>query len=106
MPAPDAPNPDPSAPAEPAPTILRSLGQFVGHIVDSIKTDPDAPSAPPQPGAEPPPSQAVIVKHEVEDQTRQTPKGTVRVRRTVIEEVELDPRGSAGPDTPLPPVAE
>lgn len=97
MSAPDAPIPDPPKPESPPQTILRSLGQFVGHIVDGIKSDPDvpqgAPAAPsPLPAA---PPQSVVVKHEVEEQTRQTPQGVVRVRRTVIEEVELD-RDSPG----------
>lgn len=83
----------PPPPPEP-PTLLRSLGQFFGHIVDGIKSDPDAPDAQPSAGPalpDPVPSQAVVVKHEIDERTRHTPQGVVRIRRTIIEEVALEP---------------
>lgn len=60
-------------------SIMRSLGEFVGHIVKGVKTPVDRPPARRE------------VKREVAEETRQTPGGKVTLRRTTIEEVELHP---------------
>ena len=56
---------------------MRSLGEFVGHIVHSVKADVD-------------PSRRVI-RHEVEEETREVGDQKVTLRRTTIEEIEIDP---------------
>jgi hypothetical protein len=60
-------------------SIMRSLGEFVGHIVRGVKTPVDHPPARRE------------VKREVEEETRETPAGKVTLRRTTIEEVEYHP---------------
>lgn len=59
-------------------SIMRSLGEFVGHIVRGVKTPVETP-----------------VRHQVnrhvEEETRDTPAGKVTLRRTTIEEVEFLP---------------
>lgn len=69
----------------PAPkkSLMRSLGEFVGHIARGVKT-PVAPR--PQ-----------VVRHQVQEETRDTPQGKVTLRRTTIEEIELPPT------PPVPP---
>jgi hypothetical protein len=57
---------------------MRSLGEFVGHIVRGVKT--------PAEGAD-----AQVLKHEVEEETRDTPAGRVTLRRTTIEEIRIEP---------------
>jgi hypothetical protein len=54
---------------------MRSLGEFFGHIVNAVRTDPNKR----------------IVRKSVEEETR----GTTVLRRTTIEEVEL--RDSSSP---------
>lgn len=58
-------------------SIMRSLGEFFGHIAHGIKTDPTKP-----------PSAVREVKRTVEETRRDD---GVILRRTVIEEVELRP---------------
>ncbi len=60
--------------------LMRSLGEFFGHIVRAVKTD--AAKAP-APRAE--------VRRETAEETRDTPAGPVTLRRTTIEEIELPP---------------
>ncbi|MEO0631300.1 MAG: hypothetical protein AAFY46_11360 [Planctomycetota bacterium] len=55
---------------------MRSLGRFVGEIGKAVKGDPAAPKA-------------VEVSRTTETETRDTADGTVTLRRTTIEEVEL-----------------
>jgi len=55
---------------------MRSLGEFFGHIVQ---------------GARKPISPAGVVSREVEEETRAVPGGSVVLRRTTIEEVEMRP---------------
>ena len=58
------------------PTIARSLGLFVGHIVRGAAGDsPDA--------------QTREVRREKEEEEIETPRGKVTLRRTIIEEVDL-----------------
>ena len=74
--------------------LMRSLGEFFGHVVKGIRTDPAAPPARPAP---------TEVRRPVEEEKR--PDGVV-LRRTVIEEVELPPGAQpprpTGPDQPCP----
>ncbi len=69
--------PDPSKPS-----LFRSLGQFVGHIAKGVKTDP---------ASEP---KTVEKRVEVEERIEQAPEqlggGKMTVRRTIIEEIEVD----------------
>jgi hypothetical protein len=63
---------------------MRSLGEFFGHIVHGIKTDPSKGAGGPE--GEP---ARTVTRQTVEEETRQTPEGPVVLRRTIIEEVEL-----------------
>ncbi len=63
--------------------LMRSLGEFFGHIVRAVKTDP---AKAPAPRAE--------VRRETAEETRDTPAGPVTLRRTTIEEIELPPARS------------
>lgn len=69
---------------EPKKSIMRSLGEFVGHIARGIRTDVG--------------QDRKVVRHEVEEETRETERGRVTIRRTTIEEVEIDrpDRGGRG----------
>ena len=60
---------------EPPKSLMRSLGEFVGHIVHSAKTDPTDPKR-------------TIVSKTTQEQIQQTPEGPVTLRRTTIEEIE------------------
>jgi hypothetical protein len=62
-------------------TLMRSLGEFFGHIVKGVNTDPAAPQKPV--------SQRTVVSHEVQEETRQTSSGKMILRRSTIEEVEI-----------------
>ena len=59
--------------------LMRSLGEFVGHIVKAVKTDPSR-------------KQTTISK-SVDEENR----GNITLRRTTIEEIEIhdakDPKG-------------
>lgn len=88
--------PGPRTPA-PAPaghdSLLRNLGEFFGHVVGAIKTDPTAPA---QPAATPPepatPEPAKMVREEVQERLHVAPTGEKYVlRRRVIDEVEIVP---------------
>jgi hypothetical protein len=57
---------------------MRSLGEFVGHIVKGAKAPADAP-------------RATEVRREVEEETRDTPAGRVTLRRTTVEEIQIEP---------------
>jgi len=54
--------------------IMRSLGEFVGHIVHAAKTDPSKQT----------------VRKTTEEHTEQTEDGKVVLRRTTIEEIEYE----------------
>ena len=49
--------------------LMRCLGEFVGHIVKAITSDPQS--------------------HEVNRKTQEVVKGNVTLRRTTIDEIEL-----------------
>lgn len=53
---------------------MRSLGEFCGHVLRGVRTDPAAPAA-------------RVARERVEEEMRETPAGRVLVRRTVIEEI-------------------
>jgi hypothetical protein len=53
--------------------LMRSLGEFFGHVWQGVKTDPSKK----------------VVRREEEVETRETKDGKVVLRRTVIEEVEV-----------------
>ena len=63
----------PNPPKPQQTSLMRSLGQFVGHIAKGI-------SGPGQ-------SRTHQVSRSVETEQRETPAGTVTLRRTVVEEV-------------------
>lgn len=79
-------------------SIMRSLGEFFGHIAHAVRTDPSTPAdraggAPPDsPGA---PADRQVLRRTVEEEERETPRGKVTLRRTIIEEVDV-PREDAG----------
>lgn len=74
--------------------LMRSLGEFVGHIVRAVKTDPAAARR--EAGATAPPPAPSAVRTETTAETRETPLGPVTLRRTTIEEITL-PRPPEGP---------
>lgn len=49
--------------------MMRNLGEFFGHILHGVRTDPSKK----------------VVRHEVEEEQR----GDITLRRTTIEEIEL-----------------
>lgn len=61
---------------EPKKSIMRSLGEFVGHIAKGVRSDVE--------------KDRKVVRREVEEETRDTESGRVTIRRTTIEEVEID----------------
>jgi hypothetical protein len=67
-------------------SIMRSLGEFCGHVLKGVKTDPAAPAP-------------RVARAKVEEEVRDTPAGRVVLRRTVIEEIVL-PEQSGGPADP------
>jgi len=64
-------------------SLARSLGEFVGHIRAGIRAKPGAErdNAPSVKRRE--------VSRTVDEETVDTPRGRVTLRRTVIEEVDL-----------------
>lgn len=88
----------------PPPGLMRNLGQFFGHVVQGVKSTPSPqPGAgqPPRPPvhAEPPAEQAPgVVRHEIIERVQDTPGGPVKIRRTIIEEEQVEL-----PRPPLPP---
>lgn len=54
-------------------TLMRSIGEFFGHVAKGVKTDPTKK----------------VVRKEVEVEERDTPDGKVVLRRTIVEEVEV-----------------
>lgn len=56
--------------------VMRSLGEFVGEVWKGVKADPSKPPTRP-------------VSRRVEEESRDTPRGKVVLRRTVVEEIVL-----------------
>ena len=63
-------------------SLMRSFGEFVGHITHAVRK--------PVPGGE-----RREIRREVETEDRDTPQGKVTLRRTTIEEIEVEPDDSA-----------
>ena len=81
---------------------MRSLGEFFGHIAHAVRTDPAKP-APPHEATGPEPERQIVRQVE-EEEERDTPQGRVKLRRTIIEEVELPPpSGPSGPGSSSAP---
>jgi hypothetical protein len=70
-------------------SIMRSLGEFCGHVLKGVRTDPAATATP----------ASRVARERVEEEVRDTPAGRVVLRRTVIEEIVL-PEGRDGPAGP------
>jgi hypothetical protein len=81
------------APRQPDKPLMRSLGEFFGHIVHGIKTDVTKPD-----------TNRTVTRQTIEEETKQTAQGPVILRRTIIEEVELPP--GADDSTKTPPAPE
>jgi len=62
-------------------SIMRSLGEFCGHVWKGVTADPAKPGA-----------QKRIVRHDAEEQDASDEDNRVTLRRTTIEEVEIEPR--------------
>lgn len=64
--------------SEPSKSIMRSLGEFVGHIARGVMADPRPSSARRQ-----------VVREQTQEREGTTPDGRrVILRRTVIDEIE------------------
>ena len=66
---------------KPHKTLMRNLGEFVGHIVHGVKADVG--------------SSRHVTRHEVEEETREVGDQKVTLRRTTIEEIEVDPTNTS-----------
>jgi len=65
---------------QPRKSLMRSLGEFVGHIVQGARTDPSKEQ-----------TQRRVMRHDVQEEERRTTEGgKVTLRRTTIEEVEFE----------------
>lgn len=77
-----------SAMAEQPKGIMRSLGEFFGHIARGIATDPAAAAR----------GERTVVRDETTEEEQRTADGRrVILRRTVVEEVEFEPDGQRAP---------
>lgn len=69
----------PDSPRDPEPpkSLMRSLGEFVGHITRAVKTDvtPDL-------------RERLEVRRDVREAVADTPNGPIVLRRTTIDEIE------------------
>ncbi len=70
----------PDSPRDPAPaekSLMRSLGEFFGHISRAVKTDvtPDL-------------RERLEVRRDVREAVADTPSGPIVLRRTTIDEIE------------------
>ncbi len=94
-------------------SLMRSLGEFVGHITRAVKADVSQPTA--HPAANPgPPSPAAPTadpvstaptgtrsRRQTQQQTIHTEDGTMILRRTIIEEVQIQPVPQTPPKPPM-----
>lgn len=84
-------------------SLLRNIGQFVGHIAHAVKADPTLPDQPPAPASTPEQQPPAAVRTTVEE--RISPDGTLILRRTTIDEIAVaDGRahGTDGTDRAVP----
>jgi hypothetical protein len=71
--------------------VLGWLGRQVGHVKKAVKTDVTKKKQPPPPQPQPQPQPKVIYRDDkVEEADHPTQPG-VKLRRTVIDEVIVDP---------------
>lgn len=63
----------------PSKPLMRSLGEFFGHVWSGIKADP---------GSRPEGTRPRVVRREVQEKTIETPQGPVTLRRTTVDEIE------------------
>jgi len=76
--------------------LMRNIGEFVGHVAKSIKSDPAPPGAGPSVPADAgpeaagadPADQPKLVRKTVQQHEVHTPRGKVVLRRTIIDEVD------------------
>lgn len=61
----------------PRKSLMRCLGEFVGHVAKGIRTNPARKE----------------IRREVEEDVRETDQGQVTLRRTTIEEIEIGKPG-------------
>lgn len=83
---------------------MHNLGQFVGHVMQGIKSDPAAEGTGERTQSSQP---GPTVRHEVIERIQDTPTGPVKIRRTIIEEVHeplTDGCESGVPNATRPPV--
>ena len=83
-----------SKPEKPDKSLMRSLGEFFGHIARGVKTPVNAP---PSTHPSTPPPNTRQVKKEVEEETRETPTGRLTLRRTTVEEIVIHPDEDQNP---------
>ena len=69
---------------------MRSLGEFFGHIMHAAKTDVSKPT------------QRAVLRHDVEEQEQAVEGGSVTLRRTTIEEVEVRANSTDDVEKPGP----
>ncbi len=68
-------------PRRPRPSLARSLGRFFGEIGRAVAAEPGKGDGPRE------------VSRTIEEEQRSTPEGRMTLRRTVIEEIEIEPPG-------------
>jgi hypothetical protein len=74
-------------------SFMRSLGEIVGLILKPVGTPARKhPEAAPEPRR--------VTREHVEESTRDTQSGVVRLRRTTIEEIEYVPRDTGSDADP------
>jgi hypothetical protein len=69
--------------------LMRSLGEFVGHIIRGIRTDPAKP-------------RTTVLKKEIKKEIKEEDRGDVILRRTTIEEIEVKRLHQQQPDNGAP----
>jgi hypothetical protein len=67
--------------------LARSLGEFFGILADAVKTDVEKP-------------RPTVVREAIEEVLVETPKGTLTLRRRVIDEVERVREKASGGGSP------
>lgn len=77
---------EPNTPGEKPKSLMRNLGAFFGHIAHGITASPTGPEP-----------RTHEVRREVEEREETAPDGRkVTVRRTTIEEIEVEQKPSDG----------
>lgn len=73
------------------PTVMRALGLLAGDLWSGITGRPRTTS------------KKQVLRHDVEEETRDTPQGKAVIRRTTIEEIEIQPPAPPAPPKNDPP---